>query len=75
MGEISDMMLDGTLCAGCGEYIGSDAGHPVYCSTCQPDYGALCGKPLDHLCPVCGKGFETHQARRDHARMKHGETP
>lgn len=32
MGEIADMMLDGTLCEGCGEYIGSDAGFPQYCS-------------------------------------------
>lgn len=32
MGEIAEMMLDGTLCEGCGEYIGSDAGYPQYCS-------------------------------------------
>lgn len=28
MGEIADAMLDGCLCAGCGEYIGRDNGYP-----------------------------------------------
>lgn len=32
MGEIAEMMLDGTLCEGCGDFIGSDAGFPQYCS-------------------------------------------
>lgn len=38
MGEISDAMLDGTLCAACGTYIGSDNGFATYCSeACDPD--------------------------------------
>ena len=42
MGEIADMMLDGTLCECCGCYIGSDAGFPQYCSDeCAADRGAL----------------------------------
>ena len=34
MGEIADMMLDGTLCAGCGSAIDFDGGDgiPRYCS-------------------------------------------
>jgi hypothetical protein len=33
MGEIADMMLDGTLCECCGAFIDDDApGHPRYCS-------------------------------------------
>ena len=34
MGEIADMMLDGTLCEGCGEYLDEDEpeGIPRYCS-------------------------------------------
>lgn len=31
MGEIAEMMLDGTLCEGCGEYIGEGEGFPRYC--------------------------------------------
>jgi len=41
MGEIADMMLDGTMCAGCGEWLndGEDGnGYPEYCSGCRSDY-------------------------------------
>jgi len=34
MGEIADMMLDGTLCAGCGAFLGEDTGFPCYCVGC-----------------------------------------
>ena len=41
MGEIADMMLDGTLCECCGEYIGEDSGYPGYCSEeCAKNRGA-----------------------------------
>lgn len=39
MGEQADMMLDGTLCQACGEYIGSD--FPDYCSDCKKDVDEL----------------------------------
>lgn len=34
MGEIAEMLLDGTLCEGCGSYIDDDGdeGIPQYCS-------------------------------------------
>lgn len=35
MGDIAEAMLDGTMCAGCGEYLGEDAGYPIYCHPCQ----------------------------------------
>lgn len=36
MGEIAEMMLDGTLCGDCGTLIdGEDAGYPRYC--CRSD--------------------------------------
>lgn len=40
MGEIADMMLDGTTCQGCGEFLrdGSDGpGYPGYCAGCARD--------------------------------------
>lgn len=47
MGEIADMMLEGTLCAGCGEVLDSaisgdePAGFPQYCSDqCVREHGA-----------------------------------
>ncbi len=37
MGEIADMMLDGTLCECCGVYIdyGDADGFPRYCEGCK----------------------------------------
>lgn len=46
MGEIAEMMLDGTLCEGCGSYIDDDGaeGMPRYCSPqCARDRGAATG--------------------------------
>ena len=43
MGEIAEMMLDGTLCEGCGVYLDDDGadGFPRYCSEeCARDRGA-----------------------------------
>lgn len=42
-GEIAEMMLDGTLCEGCGEWMGGEGfGGPRYCSaSCARDRGAL----------------------------------
>jgi len=43
MGEIAEMMLDGTLCAGCGVYIDDEEGDgiPRYCSE---ECAAGCGE-------------------------------
>jgi uncharacterized Zn finger protein (UPF0148 family) len=35
MGDIAEMMLDGTLCQGCGVYMGKGDGYPVSCAACQ----------------------------------------
>jgi len=39
MGEIAEMMLDGTLCQCCGEYLGDSSvgGIPEYCASCAKD--------------------------------------
>ncbi len=42
MGEIADMMLEGEMCEGCGEFLDNDEvpGFPMYCSTkCAKDRG------------------------------------
>lgn len=40
MGEYAEMMLDGTCCEGCGEFIGDGDGFPRYCSPqCAADRG------------------------------------
>ncbi len=35
MGEIADMMIDGTLCEGCGAYLGEGDGYPRRCPSCE----------------------------------------
>ena len=38
MGDIADLMLDGSLCEQCGEFIDSDApGHPRLCAACSKE--------------------------------------
>lgn len=37
MGEVAEMMLDGTLCEGCGVFLNAEApGYPCYCGACRP---------------------------------------
>lgn len=83
MGEIADMMLDGTMCEGCGEYMGEGDGFPQYCSEqCANDRGAnpsqIKDRPVfeapskrDTSCPKCGKMCRGHQGYLDHFRVKH----
>ncbi len=37
MGDIANMMLDGTMCQQCGEYLGTDNGYPTTCAGCGGD--------------------------------------
>ena len=39
MGEIAEMMLDGTLCQWCGELIDDAMGFPTVCAGCQDSEG------------------------------------
>lgn len=82
MGEIADMMLDGTLCEGCGEYLGDDGGYPVRCAGCQRDLDqALTMEPEKRkalvagvpkvACPVCSRKFKV-TGIGDHWKTKHG---
>ena len=71
MGEIADMMLDGTLCQVCGEYMGESAGYPVTCPACSGDtdqYTAT--KRQKERCPICGK--RTYNAKQ-HMKDAHNK--
>lgn len=51
MGEIAEMMLDGTLCECCGSYIGDGRGFPGYCSAeCAKGRGASTEGSPDEDC-------------------------
>lgn len=66
MGDIADMMLDGTMCQMCGEFMGGEGdGFPVVCVSCQKDndideYGTPPDEPEPQKkpkvsCQICGK--------------------
>lgn len=77
MGDIADMMLDGTLCEGCGEYLGADGGYPQRCPVCAR---ALKTEVRTHpyfpsaskvACTVCQR-LVKKAGLKDHMRDKHG---
>lgn len=80
MGEIAEMMLDGTLCGCCGEYLGNDLGYPGYCAGCEPDFETVQREippptpkqKADTPCKRCGKMLCGQFALQQHIRDKHG---
>lgn len=70
MGEIADMMLDGTLCEGCGVYLGSDMGFPMRCPDCEPAQHPPSPNPRKMNCPDCGKRIK-RAGLADHMRDVH----
>lgn len=82
MGEIADMMLDGTMCEMCGVFLeGEGDGFPRYCSPeCARDRGAEGYEegeagPERIKCPLCGKVCKGQQGLQDHSRVIHEATP
>lgn len=70
MGEIAEMMLDGTLCEGCGVYLPGEAlGIPRRCRDCKRDAGK---PPPDSrvACKTCGRRVK-FIGLRDHMRDAH----
>lgn len=76
MGEYAEMMLDGTCCENCGEYIGQGTGYPGYCSSqCAAESGIPTEEANDkpHKCPVCKKGFKTEGGMKMHRQTVHAD--
>lgn len=73
MGDIADMMLDGTLCEGCGVYLEGEArGYPRYCSSCKRERLATAyGAGFPKKCKHCGKKLVSSQSEHDHMKAKH----
>lgn len=79
MGEYAEMMLDGTCCSQCGEYIGTDNGFPTVCAGCggndwdtdphEPAYGRR--GYANHPCPHCSRMLRTADGVRQHIADKH----
>lgn len=70
MGEIAEMMLDGTLCEGCGEFMGNTIGYPRRCAGCERD--GLKGTKA-YACQFCHKGFRTAQGKDEHEKQVHAK--
>lgn len=71
MGEYAEMMLDGTCCVQCGEYLGGrSAGFPVMCGSCQQEEHQQRSKRVK--CPTCGKTCKSEEGVRAHSFAKHG---
>lgn len=64
MGEVAEMILDGTLCQSCGVFIGEGEGFPRECAYCRRA-GKAAGKVA---CPVCKKKVK---GLNDHIRDAH----
>ncbi len=72
MGEIAEMMLDGTLCQVCGVFLGEDCGFPVTCRDCQgPKKSRAMREGGGWECPVCDRNFGTKGAKKAHLRDVH----
>lgn len=80
MGEIAEMMLDGTLCEGCGVFLDGDAeGFPRRCEDCRDcEYEAESNAGM----PMVGRIRCAHCSRtvaaaglKDHMDAKHPGVP
>lgn len=76
MGEYAEMMLDGTCCASCGEFLDADPqGFPGFCASCDPGGMEFNLAPIEErkpfACPSCGKRFKTESAMRTHSDAVH----
>lgn len=75
MGEIAEMMLDGTLCEGCGVYMPGEAqGIPRRCRDCRreapADPNVSRPKQTKALCCVCGRSV-SRVGMADHIKALH----
>jgi len=72
MGDIADMMLDGTLDCITGEYMGSTCGYPrTYEGRRRKTKGQKNRVPTP--CPECGKRVKK-MGLKDHRKNAHGVT-
>lgn len=75
MGEIAEMMLDGTLCQSCGAAVpGPSEGIPRRCKACRmselPGPAQRGARQAKALCCVCGRSV-TRAGMADHIKALH----
>jgi hypothetical protein len=77
MGEYADMMLDGTCCCQCGEFLDSGGdGYPRLCAGCDAGRHQIrllvSGNEKHVPCPDCKRKFATVADLHRHHSSKHG---
>lgn len=71
MGDVADMMLDGTLCEGCGVFLeGCGDGYPRRCAGCLDDVERAQPSTAKVSCSICGRRVK-QTGLHDHMRDKH----
>ena len=87
-GEIAEMMLDGTMCQGCGEFMhggGDGPGFPGYCAGCRREDNRaprFRKQPKNlahhkvhvgpHQCDLCDRGYASEHSLAQHRHDSHG---
>jgi hypothetical protein len=78
MGEVAEMMLDGTLCQMCGVFMGDAVGYPVTCTSCGGDEAVephsneqARVKSIKFKCSECKKSVSASGAMQ-HLEAAHG---
>lgn len=81
MGEVSEMMQDGTLCERCGAYAGDPVGYPQLCDYCKREdrrlalsYSRPGPNTVKVKCPTCNRTVKK-AGLADHQRDAHGVAP
>lgn len=88
MGDISDMMVGGEMCMGCGVFLGRGNGHPRWCRHCANALGtnspkgtgekggsSKCPNVKNLPCDMCGRKFSHERALDEHRVRKHDQEP
>ena len=69
MGEIADMMINGSMCQYCGECFDDEPGYPRSCPSCAEE-DEIDTKPEKVTCAHCGK--RVHESGlNQHIAAKH----
>ena len=78
MGEIAEMMLDGTLDCETGEYLGEGEGFPRTAREMATNWSEIFPKgmhggkePKDTECPICNKKLRGAKGLNDHTKAMH----